>query len=128
MPTGWHALQGATDQCIKPVTIGSGGAEHHVAAWLLGLAVLLALLWFWGPLTGGAKADAAYAARIGCSCRFVAGRSLEECKKDFRPGRRMVMLGEDEEDRSVTARVPPFASETAHYRRGEGCTFVTEPK
>jgi hypothetical protein len=98
------------------------------AAWLLGLAVLLALLWFWGPLTGGAKADAAYAARIGCSCRFVAGRSLEDCKKDFRPGRRMVMLGEDEEDRSVTARVPPFASETAHYRRGEGCTFVTEPK
>jgi len=88
------------------------------------LAALAALAWFWGPLTAQARAGAAYGARIGCSCRFVAGRPLDQCRDDFMPGMSMVMLSEDEEEKSVTARVFPIASETARYRKGEGCMFT----
>jgi hypothetical protein len=88
------------------------------------LAALAVLAWFWGPLTAQAKAGAAYGARIGCSCRFVAGRPLDQCRDDFMPGMSLVMLSDDLEEKSVTARVFPIASETARYRKGEGCVFT----
>ncbi len=91
------------------------------------LAVVLAvaaLVWFWRPLSAQAGAAAAYGARIGCSCRFVAGRSLDQCRDDFMPGMGLVVLSDDEEDKSVTARVFPIASETARWRKGQGCTFI----
>jgi len=86
-------------------------------------AALAALIWFWGPLTSQAEAGASYAARIGCSCRFVAGRSLDQCRSDFLPGMGLVSLSEDDEEMTVTARVFPIASETVRYRKGEGCAF-----
>ena len=95
--------------------------------WLLAGLALLALLlaFFWAPLTGYAGVGSAYAARVACSCRYAGGRSLEDCEKDFEPGMELVTLSEDARAKSVTARFPLLASETATYREGWGC--VLEP-
>lgn len=84
---------------------------------------LAALLWFWRPMTASATTGAAYGARVACSCRFVAGRSLSSCRDDFEAGMGMVTLSEDAEARSVTARVPLLARQTATLRAGEGCVL-----
>jgi hypothetical protein len=89
---------------------------------LLGLVLIVVLLaTFWRPLNGYAQTGAAYGARVACSCRFVGGRSLDDCKKDFEPGMELVMLSENAEAKSVTARFPLLASQTATYRDGPGC-------
>ncbi len=88
---------------------------------LVGLLLLLALAWFWGPLNGYARIGAAYGARVACSCRFEGGRTLGDCRKDFEPGMEAIMLSEDAKAKSVTARFPLLARETAVYREGEGC-------
>ncbi|MEZ5683277.1 MAG: hypothetical protein R3E03_03455 [Novosphingobium sp.] len=89
---------------------------------MLLLVVLgLALAWFWQPLNGYARTGAAYGARVACSCRFIGGRSLGDCKKDFEPGMELIVLSEDSQQKSVTARFPLLASETARLRPGEGC-------
>lgn len=88
---------------------------------VLAVAAGGALLWFRGPLQGYARVGAAYGARVACSCRFEGGRSLGDCRKDFEPGMELVMLSEDAEAKSVTARFPLLARETATYREGEGC-------
>ena len=98
--------------------------------WPLYLA-LVALIgagvawWYRAPITGYSGIAAAYSARVACSCRFVAGRSLEDCAKDKLDGMELVTLSEDVEARSVTARFPLLASETATLRDGYGC--VLEP-
>jgi hypothetical protein len=96
------------------------------ALWLAALAALAALAWYWRPMMLQAKAGAAYGARIGCSCRYVAERPLDDCRKDFLPGMALVMLSEDEQARTVTGRVFPLASETAQFREGLGCGFLDE--
>ena len=80
------------------------------ALLLLG-AVLCLLGWFWTPLNGYARTGAAYGARVACSCRFVGGRPLGDCRKDFEPGMALVTLGEDTRAKSVTARFPLLASQ-----------------
>jgi hypothetical protein len=94
-----------------------------IRRWLLLLLVVLglALAWFWQPLGGYARTGAAYGARVACSCRFVGGRSLGDCKKDFEPGMELIVLSEDPQQKSVTARFPLLASETARLHPGEGC-------
>lgn len=94
--------------------------------WLRTLVVAALVLgglaaWFWTPLSGYAHAGAAYGARVACSCRYVGGRSLGDCRKDFEPGMELVMLSEDSEAKSVTARFPLIASETASFHEGAGC-------
>lgn len=96
--------------------------------WLKVALVLLAaavvLVWFYRtPIQGYAGTGAAVGARIACSCRYVAGRELGDCKKDFEPGMEIVFLSENEEERSVTAYVPLVASETARFREGYGCVL-----
>lgn len=90
--------------------------------WLVPLLVAAgALAWFWQPLNGYAGVGVAYGARVACSCRFEGGRSLGDCRKDFEPGMELIVLSEDAKAKSVTARFPLLASETAIYREGEGC-------
>ena len=94
-------------------------------ALVLMLAVVV-LAWFYrAPISGYAGTGAAVAARTVCSCRYVAGRALGDCKKDFEPGMERVFVSEVEEEKSVTAYVPLVASETARFREGYGC--VLEP-
>lgn len=94
--------------------------------WLLLLVVAVAasLAYIYrAPITGYAGAGAAYSARVACSCRFVAGRSLEDCAKDKLAGMELITLSEDAEAKSVTARFPLIVSETASYREGYGCVL-----
>jgi len=96
--------------------------------WLLALFALgiAGTAWaFRAPINGYGSVASAYSARVACSCRFVAGRSLEDCAKDKLPGMEAVTLVEDVETRSVTARFPLVARATATYRKGYGC--VLEP-
>lgn len=96
---------------------------------LLALVVLAALLVaFWRPLTGFARVGAAYGARVGCSCRYAGGRSLNDCAKDFEPGMELVSLSEDRKARSVTARFPLLGGATAIYHEGWGCVLEPWPK
>ena len=89
------------------------------------LAAVLLLAWFWKPLNGYAVTGASLAARTACSCRYVAGRDLGNCRDDFEPGMAMISLSEDRQGRSVTARFPLLAGQTARFRQGAGC--VLEP-
>lgn len=98
--------------------------------WPLVLAVValiaVGLGWYYrAPITGYSQIAAAYSARVACSCRYVGGRSLDDCGKDKLAGMELVMLSEDAEAKSVTARFPLLAGETATLRDGYGC--VLEP-
>ena len=97
---------------------------------LLALALLglvLALAWFWKPLVGRAAAGTSYGAKVTCSCRYIGGRSLQDCRKDFVSGMGLVILSEDAKAKSVTARVPLLSSQTATFREGEGCLLEKWP-
>lgn len=104
---------------------GSGAAGRRRVPLTALVVVLLAgfvAAWFWRePLVGQARAGAAYGAHTACSCRHVGGRDLADCRKDFVDGMGLVMLSEDEAERTVTASVPLLASETARYSEGRGC-------
>jgi hypothetical protein len=91
------------------IALGVGGA-----AWA-----------FREPINGYGSIASAYSARVACSCRFVAGRSLEDCRKDKLAGMEAVTLRDNPEAKSVTARFPLVAEATATYREGYGC--VLEP-
>jgi hypothetical protein len=104
----------------------SGPSRFGGRAWprvLLALVVLGGTLaWVYrAPIDGYTTVGTAFGARTACSCRYVAGRGLEDCEKDFEPGMELVFLSDDPENRSVTARVPLIASDTARYREGFGC-------
>jgi hypothetical protein len=103
-------------------------ANGKTRRWPWAIFVLLVLaaglfLWFRTPITGYAQVSSAYAARVGCSCRFVAGRTLEDCAKDKLAGMELVSLSENEEEKSVTARFLLVASDTARLRDGYGCVL-----
>ena len=93
----------------------------------IALAVVIVLvatgLFFREPIAGYARTGAAFGARTACACRYVAGRSLGDCKKDFEPGMWAVFLSDDAEEKRVTGYVPLLASETARYRAGYGCVL-----
>ena len=98
--------------------------------WPWALIVLLALgvgvfVWFQKPITGYAQVSTAYSARVACSCRFVADRTLEDCAKDKLAGMEVVSLSDDEEEKSVTASFLLIASDTARLRDGYGCVLDT---
>ena len=92
---------------------------------LLALAVLAVTLgWFYSaPIAGYASTGAAFGARTACSCRYLAGRDLNDCQKDFEPGMGVVFLSDDPDAKSVTAWVPLLASDTARYVDGYGCVL-----
>ena len=88
------------------------------------LALLVGAWVAWGAeLRHTGEAGSAYAARVGCSCRFVAGRSLDDCAKDKLEGMELISLSEDAQAKSVTASIPLLASDTATYREGYGCVL-----
>ena len=61
--------------------------------WLVVLAVLLTgfAIWKFPSFKAQAELGSAYAARVGCSCRYVQGRSLDSCQSDFEPGMELIM-------------------------------------
>ena len=102
----------------------SSTSDRRSVLVLIGLAILLGLGWHYrAPAQGYATVSTAYMARVACSCRFVAGRSLEDCAKDKLDGMELVTLVDDAEQKSVTARFPLLASDTAIFRKGYGCVL-----
>lgn len=102
------------------------GRKSRLRLWLALFVVALGgaawLAWGEGLRRNGATATA-YSARVACSCRFVANRSLDDCAKDKLDGMELVRLSDDEAAKSVTASIPLLASDTARYRRGYGCVL-----
>jgi len=97
-------------------------------AAILAMAVtaVFAVLWlspFGQRLRGDAIAGTAYGARVGCSCRFVSGRSMSDCSNDKLAGMALIRFTADAAKRSVTASVPFVASDTASFRDGYGCVL-----
>jgi hypothetical protein len=98
----------------------------RIALWLLLLivaAIAIGLYIYREPIKGYADVGTSYAARVACSCRFVAGRSLEDCEKDKLDGMELVTLVDNPQAKSVTARFPLVTSNTAIYRKGYGCVL-----
>lgn len=62
-----------------------------------------------------------YAARVACGCRYIGGRALGDCKKDFEPGMEPIQLSEDVATKTVTASVPLIASRSVRYDPVLGC-------
>jgi len=90
---------------------------------LLAMVVVVAV-WAWRTqLTSYAVTGTSFGARVACSCRFVGGRELGDCKKDFEPGMEAVFLSENADAKSVTAYIPLVSSQTATYREGYGCVL-----
>ena len=113
----------------------SRNGGHRTGGWGWRSLLLVALLgaavagWYWRvPIGGYSATGAAVGAHSACSCRYIAGRSLGDCKKDFEPGMELVFLSDDEDERAVTARVPLLASETARYSPGKGCVLDSWPR
>ena len=99
----------------------------RVALWLaLLIAGVLAIAWVvWGEgLRRTGEAGTAYAAHVACSCRYVTGRSLDDCAKDKLEGMELVRLSEDPMAKSVTASIPLVASDTATWRDGYACVLA----
>lgn len=102
------------------------GQKVKYAALAL-LVLLLALLaWQWSSLRQTSDAGTAYAARIVCSCRYVAGRPLESCEDEVAGDAGLVHISEDAEAKRITGSVPLLGRNSAIYRPGFGC--VMEPE
>lgn len=95
---------------------------------MLVIAVLIIgfLVFNFASLKSNAELGASYAAHVTCSCRYIAGRSLKDCEKDFEDGMEIVSLSDDPENKRLTAYVP-FLSKAVAERRGKfGCTQLNE--
>lgn len=109
--------------------LANAKSRGRARIWLILLLLVvggLTALWFSSAgqrLRGDVAAGTAYGARVACSCRFVAGRSMDDCAKDKLAGMGLIRLSADEEAKSVTASVPLVGSETARLRDGYGCVL-----
>ena len=62
-----------------------------------------------------------YAARVACACRYIDGRDLKACYKDFEPGMEPIGLSEDAASKTVTASVPLVAHRSVRFDPVLGC-------
>ncbi len=109
----------------KPIASSLPRRRAPKVILLLALIPVAAAAWFWRPLTAYALTGASYGARLGCSCRYVEGRSIGDCRKDLGPGMELVRLSEDRQAHAVTASFALLVHQTATFHEGEGC--VLEP-
>jgi hypothetical protein len=87
--------------------------------WLaVPLLAILVLGLGWHALVARARLATAEAARLTCTCRYVANRSSQDCRPAVS---RLVWLSEDASGRSITARAPLLASDRATLHEGAGC-------
>ena len=95
------------------------------------LIAVLVLIGLWlafsfADIKAQAKLGVSYASHIACSCRYIEGRPLNACIKDFEPGMEMVSLTDDPEKKRVTASVPLLASAVAERRGDFGCLQLND--
>lgn len=106
-------LQSVTSRLPIRRVVGSG--------LLLLVLALAGFAWNWRAITSFAETGAAYGARIGCTCHFIGGRSLTDCRKELERHMGLVILSENRAARSVTGTFPLLSSQTAALRDGAGC-------
>lgn len=113
----------------KPLSARKPGRRSRRArlVWIGAILAAVVLVAWWSTIRSYAVAGASVGARVACSCRYVGGRALSECRQDFEPGMGMIVLTEDDSAKSVTARFPLLSRETATFRDGEGCTLEKWP-
>lgn len=98
--------------------------SRKMALILGGLAVCSALVFAYrAPISGYSAIGAAYAARVSCTCQYIGGRQLSDCRDELEDMPPFLMLSGNDDGKSVTARVPFLASATAYYREGWGCVL-----
>lgn len=62
-----------------------------------------------------------YGARVACGCRYIEGRSLVSCYKDFEPGMEVIRLADDPATKTVTASVPLLVRRAVTFDPQLGC-------
>ena len=62
-----------------------------------------------------------YGARVACGCRYIEGRPLASCYKDFEPGMEVIHLADNPRTKTVTASVPLLVSRSVRFDPGLGC-------
>ena len=85
------------------------------------IALIAAALLYARAMRPQLELGTAYAARVGCACRYVGNRPLKDCTRDFEPGMEAIRLSENAVEKSVTASVPLLASRTARFDPLLGC-------
>ena len=95
---------------------------------LLAIFAIALLVYMLPTIKAYSQTGSAYAARVVCSCRYVGGRSLEDCKKDLEPGMEIVSLTDLPDENRVEASVPLLASDSATLRPGSGCVLQSWDK
>lgn len=109
---------------VEPAQSAGRKRRLWLAAPVVMLAALLAGGVTYGPgLAQEAQAGTDFGARIACSCHYVEGRPIDQCRADFEPGMTMVRLSVEEDESAVIASVPMLASTRAIYRKGWGCVL-----
>jgi hypothetical protein len=66
-----------------------------------------------------------YAARVACGCRYIEGRPIGDCHKDFEPGMEPIRIADDPATKTITASVPLLAKRRVRFDSLLGC--VPEP-
>ena len=98
----------------------------RLALWGLVFAGLLGALGLglgWTGLRGRAVLATSYAARVACSCHYVDGRDMKQCRGDLEPGTGLVMLSDNAAHQTITARLIPLTATSATYHAGQGCVL-----
>jgi hypothetical protein len=94
--------------------------------WVIVIVVMLTAyaVWKFPSFKAEAELGASYAARIGCSCRYVQGRDINSCEDDFEPGMELISLTDDPDTKSVTGTAPLLATRTARFTGASGCILI----
>jgi hypothetical protein len=111
---------------LAPKAPLSLGQKIRYSAYAVLALIVLWLIYNFSDITGQAKLGTSYAAHIACSCRYIEGRPLDACYKDFEPGMGLVSLADDPEHSRVTASVPLLATAVAERRGDFGCLQLNE--
>ncbi len=104
-------------------------SRKRIALYIGGLFLLILIALFafnFSFIKGQMNVGTAYGARVACSCHYVGGRDIEDCRKDFEPGMEVIGLSLDDERKRVTASAALIASATAEFREGWGCVMLTD--
>ncbi len=103
--------------------------KRHILGYiLLAILILLVAIFIYNltSIKGNTRLGASYAAHVVCSCRYIEGRSLKDCQKDFEPGMEIISLSDDPDNKRLTAYVPLFSEAVAERRGAFGCIQLTE--
>lgn len=96
--------------------------------WVIAIMVMITgyAVWQFPSFKAEAEVGAAYAARVGCACRYVQGRDIKSCESDFMPGMEFISLTDVPENKSVIGSAPLLASRTAQFSGKSGCILLPQ--